>query len=159
MTWPITKLYQVNATPIRMKNWINAMPMATVGTVTGDSKNAVNTGLAGRGNRTRTKAAPIAKTVAKPAARRPIPRLINVAVPMRWIEAMLAYHSNDSDFGGNSINWEPLNDTTTVKKTGNIKNSSAAHPATLTKRRKDLSSNIDPHDLSHQYGINDDDQE
>ena len=46
---PKTKLYQVKATSNIIKNWIKAIPIATVGKVTGDNKKAVNTGFAGRG--------------------------------------------------------------------------------------------------------------
>ena len=61
--------------PSQMKNWMSAMPSATIGTATGEVTNAPISALPGTGRRTRHKAMPIARSVAITPAQRAMRRL------------------------------------------------------------------------------------
>jgi hypothetical protein len=108
------------------------MPIATMGIVIGDTKKAVMAAFAGNSVRTSAKLAQIPKRVATVALARATSALMNVACPIRWILAMFPYQSIDSALGGNSIKNEALNETMTVSKTGNSKNTIVSQPIART---------------------------
>src|SRR5687767_4880427 len=137
MTCPISRLYQVKAVLIRMKNWMRAIPIATIGTVIGDRRSAVIAGRPGSAERTSAMLAPSAISVAQAAAPRAISALMTVASKIRWIFAMFAYQLIDSAFGGNSMKNEALNDTIAVTITGKIRNASAAQASAEVARLKE----------------------
>ena len=79
-------------------------------------------------------AAGIAINTVKIPVREATSRLSRVASPILLILAMLAYQSIEKDFGGNSMNWEPLKETTIVRMTGNTRTAIAAQPRVATTR-------------------------